>query len=465
MTVLAQAVSYSYVVFIIFTILYVLTILGLIGVVISENRNPVKSLAWVTVLILLPVLGVFLFLLFGRSLKGVRMISRRKSNKLLGDMAIGKTDIDQLGINEESKQIARLVNSIVEPHYFSGNHIEIFTSGQEKFDALKRDMLAAKEYIHLQYYIFARDKIGREIRDILVQKAQEGVKVRVIYDHIGSFLLNMSFFRKMRKAGVEAYPFLKVTIMEFANRLNWRNHRKMVIIDGKIGYIGGMDTHLRITGNALKGLQYSFAVDWNFMKRSLLTETTLTHEVAPGSPDGMQIVSSGPTGRWNAISHVFLKAIANAKRSIYIQTPYFLPTDGLLKVLQSAALAKIDVRLMVPRTPDSRLLKYSSYSYIKECLQAGIKVYFYEHTMMHAKSVIVDDEFVTTGSTNFDFRSFEHNFECNVMVYSKRFNERMKRIFMADLKNCTRITLPHWRRRPARQRAFESLARLMSPIL
>lgn len=482
MTVLAQAVSYSYVVFIIFTILYVLTILGLIGVVISENRNPVKSLAWVTVLILLPVLGVFLFLLFGRSLKGVRMISRRKSNKLLGDMAIGKTDIDQLGINEESKQIARLVNSIVEPHYFSGNHIEIFTSGQEKFDALKRDMRAAKEYIHLQYYIFARDKIGREIRDILVQKAQEGVKVRVIYDHIGSFLLNMSFFRKMRKAGVEAYPFLKVTIMEFANRLNWRNHRKMVIIDGKIGYIGGMniadryvtgskhklpwrDTHLRITGNALKGLQYSFAVDWNFMKRSLLTETTLTHEVAPGSPDGMQIVSSGPTGRWNAISHVFLKAIANAKRSIYIQTPYFLPTDGLLKVLQSAALAKIDVRLMVPRTPDSRLLKYSSYSYIKECLQAGIKVYFYEHTMMHAKSVIVDDEFVTTGSTNFDFRSFEHNFECNVMVYSKQFNERMKRIFMADLKNCTRITLPHWRRRPARQRVFESLARLMSPIL
>ena len=355
-------------------------------------------------------------------------------------------------------------------------------SGQEKFDALKRDMLAAKEYIHLQYYIFARDKIGREIRDILVQKAQEGVKVRVIYDHIGSFLLNMSFFRKMRKAGVEAYPFLKVTIMEFANRLNWRNHRKMVIIDGKIGYIGGMniadryvtgskhklpwrDTHLRITGNALKGLQYSFAVDWNFMKRSLLTETTLTHEVAPGSPDGMQIVSSGPTGRWNAISHVFLKAIANAKRSIYIQTPYFLPTDGLLKVLQSAALAKIDVRLMVPRTPDSRLLKYSSYSYIKECLQAGIKVYFYEHTMMHAKSVIVDDEFVTTGSTNFDFRSFEHNFECNVMVYSKQFNERMKRIFMADLKNCTRITLPHWRRRPAQQRVFESLARLMSPIL
>ena len=486
MSVLAQSVSYSYVVFIIFTILYVLTILGLIGVVISENRNPVKSLAWVAVLILLPVLGVFLFLLFGRSLKGVRMISRRKSNKLLGDVANGKIDLDQTGINDESKQIARLVNSIVEPHFFTGNEIEIFTSGQEKFDALKRDMLAAKEYIHLQYYIFARDKIGREIRDILVQKAQEGVKVRVIYDHIGSFLLNMSFFRKMRKAGVEAYPFLKVTIMEFANRLNWRNHRKMVIIDGKIGYIGGMniadryvtgskhklkhklpwrDTHLRIVGNALKGLQYSFAVDWNFMKRDLLTESTATYDTAPDAPDAMQIVSSGPTGRWNAISHVFLKAIANAKRSVFIQTPYFLPTDGLLKVLQSAALAKIDVRLMVPRTPDSRLLKYSSYSYIKECLQAGIKVYFYENRMMHAKCVIVDDEFVTTGSTNFDFRSFEHNFECNVMVYSKQFNERMKRIFMADLKNSTRIILPHWRRRPAQQRALESLARLMSPIL
>lgn len=479
---LAELFPYAHVVFIIFTILYALTILGSIGIVISENRNPVKSLSWVTVLILLPIVGLFLYLFFGRSLKSVVMISRKNRLKLRGQEKLENIDIEKLDLSDSCKQIIRMVNTTGEPHFFPGNHIDIFAEGKDKFDALKCDLLSAREYINFQYYIFSNDKIGQEIADILVKKAHEGVKVRVIYDHVGSWSIASAFFKKLRKEGVEAYPFLRVTFPQLANRLNWRNHRKVVVIDGEVGYIGGMniadryvtgehgklawrDTHLRIVGGAVKALQFSFAVDWNFMKRMLLTQKTLTHEVHVNASNGVQIVDSGPTGLWNGMSFVFLKAISLAKKCIYIQTPYFLPNDGQIKALQAAALAGVDVRIMIPRSPDSRILRYSSFSYVKECLQAGIKVYFYNERMLHAKCVIVDDELVTTGSTNFDFRSFEHNFECNVLVYGRDFNARMKQLFLKDIKSCQRIILSHWQRRPMGERALESLSRLLAPIL
>lgn len=481
--ILAELFPYAHAVFVVFTIIYVLTILGTIGVVISENRNPVKSLAWVTVLMLLPILGLFLYLFFGRSLKSVVIISRKNRLRLRSQEKLDTIDPSQLNLSDSSKQIIRLVNSIAEPHFFPGNHADIFTEGKQKYDALKRDLLSAKQYINLQYFIFSADEIGQEIANILIQKAHEGVKVRVIYDHVGSWSIASAFFKHLRKEGVEAYPFLRVTFPQLANRLNWRNHRKVVVIDGRVGYIGGMnvadryvtgehgrlpwrDTHLRLEGGVVKALQFSFAVDWNFMKRMLLTQPTQSYVVHPDDADGMQVLDSGPTGLWNGMSLVFLKAISLAKNCIYIQTPYFLPNDGQLKALQTAALAGVDVRIMIPRTPDSKVLRYSSFSYVKECLQAGIKIYFYNNRMLHAKCVIVDDEFVTTGSTNFDYRSFEHNFECNVLVYSKPFNARMKKTFLHDAKSsCTRIIMSHWKRRKWSQKALESLSRLLGPIL
>ncbi len=479
---LAELFPYAHMVFIIATVLYFLTILGIIGVIISENRTPVRSLAWTTVLILLPILGLVLYLFFGRSLKSVVMISRKNRQKLRNQAKLESIDIEELNLSNSSKQIIRLVNSITEPHFFSGNKIDIYTEGTPKFDALKQDLLTAKEFINFQYFIFSNDKIGQEIADILIKKAHEGVKVRVIYDHVGSWSIASSFFRKMRKEGVEAYPFLRVTFPQLANRLNWRNHRKQVIIDGKVGYIGGMnvadryvygergrlpwrDTHLRLTGNAVMALQFSFAIDWNFMKRRLISLPKADNGTGPNDDSGVQIVDSGPTGLWNAMSLVFSKAISVAQKSIYIQTPYFLPNDGQMKALQSAALSGVDVRLMMPQAPDSKVLRYSSFSYVKECLLAGIKVYFYHERMMHAKCVIVDDEFVTVGSTNFDYRSFEHNFECNAVIYSRNFNARMKQIFLKDIKHCRRIILSRWTRRPWAQRTLESLSRLLGPIL
>lgn len=464
----------------ILALIYVITIISCVAVVLSENRNPIKSLAWITVLIFLPLVGLLFYLFFGRNPKSLHLINRHNKRKLLHDRPPSTVKLrDTASLSNENRQIVKLADSIASAPLCIGNEIDIFTSGPEKFDALKKDLENAKESIYLQYYIFADDRLGHEIAEILMRKAREGVSVKVLYDHVGSFSVKSGFFRKMRKAGVDAHPFFRVTFPQLANRVNWRNHRKMVIIDSETGYIGGMniadryadaearwrDTHFRVRGSVVNILKYSFAIDWNFMRKEFEFEKTPSALPAEGNDMGVQLLTSGPGETWSSISMAFLKAIASAQKSIYIQTPYFLPTDALLKALQAAALSRIDVRIMLPRKSDSRLLNLASYSYVTQCLQAGIKIYFYEPGMLHAKTMIIDDDFVTGGSTNFDFRSFEHNFEANIFIYDKAFNRRMRDIFFDDLSRCSKITLAKWHRRPRWQRFLESIVRLMSPVL
>ena len=461
---------------------YAGTIISLVAVVLSENRNPVKSLAWITVLLMVPVFGVVLYIFFGRSLKNTRMITRRNRRRLRKKESFRSVDVSKLTLSTASRQQIKMAKTITGSIYYPGNKVEIFTDGHSKFDALIADMESAKEYIHLQYYIFTDDNTGTRVAETLMRKAREGVKVRVIYDHIGSINTKSKFFRRMTEAGVAVYPFFRVTFPIFATRINWRNHRKIAIIDGKVGYIGGMniadryingvsygiwrDTHLRITGPAVGGLQYSFAIDWNFMGQPLLEEsadTSIHNE--PHFTAGIQMMTSGPTSTWSNIAMVFQKAIANAKRGVFLQTPYFLPTESLLRTLQAVALAKVDVRIMLPAKSDSAILTYASRSYIRECLLSGIKVYLYEGGMLHAKTVLVDDEFVSVGSTNFDFRSFEHNFESNVFIYSPEINRQMREIFLEDLTQCVRISPSEWNKRPRWQKTKESIFRLLSPVL
>ena len=481
--ILAELFPYADVIYNILMVLYFITVLAVIVVVLSENRNPVKSMAWMLVLVLLPVLGLVIYLIFGRSLKGMRLISRSDLRELqrMNDYSEA-IEVDE-SLSETSRQLISLVNKLTMPHMFAGNDIEVFTSGREKYDSLIRDIEAARDYIHVQYFIIENDDVGARLIESLMRKAREGVQVRVLYDYVGSFYMRPRVLRQMRAAGIEVHPFLEVTLANVAFRVNWRNHRKVVVIDGKVGYVGGMnianryvtgdkrwqpwrDTHLRIHGEAVAAMQYSFAIDWNFTTRKLLTSPTMHYNEPPANSDYLvQMVGSGPTNRWNNISLVFFKAIALAKKSIYIQTPYFLPSDSLLKALLSAALSGVDVRLMIPRENDSMMLHLATGSYIKQCLQAGMKIFFYEAGMMHAKVVIVDDEFVTTGSTNFDFRSFEHNFEFNALVYSKEFNRKMKDIFEADMQQCSRVSLGKWKQRPLMHKALESVVRLVSPIL
>ena len=461
---------------------YFILVIGFIIVVISENRNPIRSIAWCVALLSLPIIGVIFYLFFGRSMKGQQMISRHNKRKLLHNFNSKSESLDDLNLPSDCRQIVKLAHSLTRTPLTVNNSIKIFTCGSDKFKSLIQDLKNAKSTIYLQYYIFSDDNIGHTVADILVEKARAGVAVKVIYDHVGSFSSSRKFFKYMKDHGVDTHPFFRVTFPQLANRINWRNHRKLVIIDNRIGYIGGMniadryvigqkdgsawrDTHFRLQGDIIRSLVYSFAVDWYFLKDpdSALLLTSSPSELHNNC--AMQLITSGPIDTWNNISLCFLKAISSAKRSIYIQTPYFLPTDTLLNALEAAALAKIDVRIMIPRKTDSRLLQLATFSYVTRCLRAGIKVYTFEPGMLHAKSMIIDDTFTTAGSTNFDFRSFENNFEANLLIYDREVNSRMREIFFNDLKQCTKLKYSEWKKRPRPQRALESIIRLFAPIL
>lgn len=466
---------------------YAALIIAMIISVLSENRNPVKSIAWVTALILFPIGGVILYYFFGRSLRNIRMISRRNRRKLLNAEAQKPLARLPRNISADNRRCMKLLYNMADAQVFPDNEVKIFSEGGPHFESLIKDLKGAKSFINMQFYIIANDRLGREIRDILIAKAAEGVKIRVIYDYIGSFdARRLNFFMRMKSAGIDVHSFFRVRFPAKLSRLNWRNHRKVVVIDGKIGYIGGMnvaqryidggkfdrwrDTAVRIVGSAVSGLQYNFAVDWKFMGHELLLEEQPVGDNPPRREEDIhdvpvQLVTSGPTDRWGNASMLFMRAISQAEKRIYIQTPYFLPSEGLLKALQCASLSGIDVRIMMPRRSDSDLLTHASFSYVEDCLLAGIKVLFYEGGMLHAKTLMVDDDFSSTGSTNFDFRSFEHNFEENVVMYSRDANVKMRECFESDSRLCTCPRISEWSKRPRSAKVKQSLAKLLSPIL
>lgn len=461
---------------------YFVVILSSVVVVLTENKNPIRAISWTLALLFLPVVGVVFYLFFGRGLKGQALVSRKMRRKLLSKSRASQRSFDNMNLDEDQIRKVKLAHNICHAHLDPGNSVEIFTNGPSKFRQLMEDIRRATDFIYIQYYIYSDDRLGNELLDILAAKAREGVVVKVLYDHVGSFSTPNRFFHKMRALGIDAHPFFRVTFRKLANRINWRNHRKIAVIDGKIGYIGGMnvadryvetapdgriwrDTHLRVCGPIIESMLYSFSMDWNFLRPDEEVQTLTPVEYAKAGDIPMQLVTSGPTDRWNNLVLCFQNAIASSKKRIYIQTPYFLPTDALLKALQGASLSGVDVRVMIPEKTDSRMLGYGSRSFIDDCLRAGIKIYLYLPGMLHAKTMIIDDNFVSTGSVNFDFRSFENNFEGNLMIYSEEFNTRMRDIFFEDLRHCRKITKSSWRKRPLHKKLIESLVRLFSPIL
>ncbi len=459
----------------------------IIAVILSENRNPVKSLAWVTILLLLPIVGIIIYFFFGRNIKNKRMISRRNRRRLRRREKHIKADPHEYGLSDNAIRQIILGRSLTGAQFYPDNNIEFFSCGSDKFRAFKNDLRNAVRSINIQYYIFSDDRTGTEIADILLAKAAQGVTVRLIYDHVGSFGTSNSFLRRLRRGGVKASPFFKVTFPLLGTHINWRNHRKIAVIDNAVAYIGGMniadryaqdngkrrwrDTHLRISGPVVAALQYSFAVDWNFTCGELIdtyTPDLQTHKYTGQGVignTGAQLLSSGPTDQWSNIAMAFQKAIATARRRVYIQTPYFLPTESLLRELQNAALSHVDVRIMLPEHSDSAMLTHASASYIDECLKAGIKIYLYKPGMLHAKMLLVDDEIVSVGSTNFDFRSFDYNFESNIFLFGQQANRKAEELFRNDIKECYRVLPTEWRRRPLLKKVAESVLRLLSPIL
>lgn len=462
-------------------VLFLIIWVGIILVVITENRNPVKTLAWVTVLVFVPIFGLILYLIFGMDMRKERIIGRRGLSKLMKEPLLNYKDHATPEPPAPYEKLVSMMRHANQSYMLPGNKVSPFTDFPSMLHDVLRSIAQAKRHIHVQFYIFMDDAVGHLFRDALVDKAREGVKVRLLYDDVGSWKAKNSFFREMQQNGIEVLPFGEVKFAALAKRANYRNHRKVVIIDGEVGYIGGMniaeryykglswggwrDTHIRIDGMAVNALQTSFLVDWYYASGKLISDACYFPKISKQGNTDLQIVTSYPMGEWKTIMQGLLQVISQSRKYLYIQTPYFLPTEPILTALRNAALAGVDVRLMVPRRGDSLLADLASHSYYKEVMTAGVKIYQYNAGYLHAKVVLADDNFVTVGSTNFDFRSFEHNFEINAFIYDPEVVKEMKRIFMTDQEVATRVVAAEWKQRPLWYRFWESLVRLLSPLL
>ena len=470
----------------IFIVLYVAVIVGIMLTVLMDNRQPAKTIAWVLVLLFVPVVGIVLYIFFGQNTRKMKLISGRSLDQLSKRSMLEFVEQRNLRMPEYFSSLVRLFTNQSMSLPFKDNAVEFYTDGYQFFPALLQAINGATNHIHLDTYIFADDPLGRLVSDALIAKAREGVEVRLIYDDVGCWRVPERFFDRMRQAGVKVRSFMPVRFPAFTSKVNYRNHRKVCVIDGTQGFIGGMnialryvkglhggtlpwrDTHMRLRGSVVYALQRAFLVDWYFVDRTLIND----HRYYPPMPwhisnDSLaQVVTSSPIAQWPDIMQGYVRILLEAKRYVYMETPYFLPTEPVLFAMRTAALAGVDVRLLIPRRSDAWLIQLASMSYVTETLEAGVKVRLYEKGFNHSKLLVADDQISTCGSTNIDFRSFENNFEANVFFYDRQTALRIKDIYMRD-EDCS-INFSEARElhhRPYMHRFVESLLRLLSPLL
>lgn len=463
---------------------YVVVIVATMTAVLMDNRQPVKTMAWLMVLVFLPAVGIVLYFFFGQNIRKERMISQRSMDQLTKRSMLEFAEQQNLHIPENQLPLMRLFANQNFALPFKDNNVEIYTSGYEFFPALLADIARAVHHIHLSTYIIEDDPLGNLVADALIAKAREGVEVRLIYDDVGCWRVRDSFFERLRDNGLDVHSFMPVKFPAFTSKVNYRNHRKLCVVDGRVGFIGGMniamryvkgtrryawrDTHLRIEGGGVYAIQRTFLVDWYFVDRTLLTKRLYYPDVSPTINNDclMQVVTSSPVTPWPDIMQGYVRILLQAKYYVYMETPYFLPTEPILFAMRTAALGGVDVRLMIPLHSDAKLVEWASRSYVLETIEAGVKIYFYEAGFNHSKFLVSDDTVATCGSTNVDFRSFENNFEANAFFYGKEMALRLKTVFLDDQQHCQLIEeVTDISHRPFLTRLWESLVRLLSPLL
>ncbi len=465
-------------------IVYVCVVLGTMLTVLMDNRQPAKTMAWVMVLIFIPVVGIVLYFFFGQNTRKEKFISRQSMDQLTKRSMLEFAEQQNLVLPEEHSVLINLFKTQNWALPFKNNTTDILTDGTDFFISLLRDIGQATHHIHLETYIICDDPLGRLLADALADKARQGVEVRFIYDDVGCWNVHNSFFEQMRNAGIDVHAFMPVKFPAFTSKVNYRNHRKLCVIDGKIGYIGGMniamryvkgsngrawrDTHMRIRGGAVYGIQRAFLVDWFFVDRTLVTNRCY-YPMLDGSINNdciMQVVTSSPISPWPEMMQGYVRILLEAKRYVYMETPYFLPTEPVMFAMRTAALAGVDVRLMVPLHSDAKFVEWASRPYIQEAADSGVKVYLYKAGFNHSKLLVSDDSLSTCGSTNIDFRSFENNFESNVFIYDSGMAQRVKAVFIGDMKNCVMYgDYMRTRRLSFTHRLWESFVRLFSPLM
>jgi cardiolipin synthase len=468
---------------ILFGIYQVFVILTIIHVVL-DNRQPAKTMAWALVIWFVPVVGIVFYLFFGVNTRKERLISQRSLDMLSKRSMLEFVEQRDLHLPEEYKPIIDLFVSENFSLPFRDNEVKIHTDGYSFFHALLKEIASAKDHIHMDMYIFEDDALGNLVRDALVAKAREGVEVRLIYDDVGCWNVSNRFFERMREEGIEVAPFLPVRFPSFTSKVNYRNHRKIIVIDGRTGFIGGMnialryvkgtkpqpwrDTMLQITGSGVYSLQRAFLVDWYFVDRNLISNRKYyPHTLEDGHSESLlQIVTSGPDTPYPEIMQGYVRMILAAKKYIYIETPYFLPTDPVLFALKTAAAGGVDVRILVPLRSDTKFVEWAGRSYLREMVKAGVIVSYYKTGFLHSKMIVCDDAICSCGSTNVDFRSFENNFESNAFIYDSKVAIAMREIFIEDTTQSLLFTdIPQRLRPNILKRLVESLVRLMSPLM
>lgn len=465
-----------------------LSVIFISFVIFLENRTPSQTITWLVVLGSFPLVGFVFYLLFGRNYRKEKMFRKKY---FLDKQAFLTVEGDDDPRSEEKRalmgehhgQLFTLAQKLGNSPISFDTATKVLTNGDETFRHIIRELKRARHHIHMEYYIVRHDHIGQEIKNVLIEKANQGIKVRFLFDAVGSWQLSKTYIKELKNAGVETVPFGPVKLPFLNNKFNFRNHRKIIVIDGNIGFVGGLnigdeylgrdkdigfwrDTHLMLRGEAVRSLQLIFLQDWYYMtNHSFLTAEYLSPQNDHNSHGGVQLIAGGPDNEWSVIKNIFFSMITSAKKSVWIASPYFIPDEDIFSALKVAALSGVDVRLLVPNRPDKRIVFHASRSYFPELLEAGVKVYQYERGFMHSKIVIVDGELASIGTSNMDMRSFHLNFEVNAFLFRTKSTEKLVEEYENDLQYSKQIDLKTFEERHIGFRLLESTARLLSPLL
>ncbi len=464
--------------------------------IIFDTNNTTKTLAYLLFSVFVPFVGMGFYFFFGINYRNRKMYSK----KLFENAEMSKRLRDELyhysklifdendAAVQSNKELAFMLLKDSMSPLTSNNSVKILVNGENKFPEVLKALNGAKNHIHMQYYIYEDDNIGTEIGNILVQKAKEGVDVRFIYDDFGSSSIRKKFVSRLRENGVKAFPFFKISFISFANRINYRNHRKIIVVDGRTAFVGGInvsdryinkeddtrnvywrDTHLRIDGPGVQYLQYLFLCDWNFCANEKLHAAEKFFPREKNFPKGdnkvVQIAAGGPDSETPVILYSLLQAINLATNEVLITTPYFIPGESLLDALTIASLSGLSVKLLVPWKSDSFLVNSAARSYYDDLLKAGVEIYQYTKGFVHAKTLVADRKIAVVGTANMDFRSFDLNFEVNAIVFDIETANRLADVFFEDIKDAEKIEVSKWKNRPRLQQLWQKTARLVSPLL
>jgi len=472
-----------------FFILYALMVAVLIFL---DNDDPHRTLSWLLVLIFLPYIGVVFYILIGKNVIPRRAAKKKNESDQLveGKMAQNQSDALQYlstitlepdKILSQHSRVVQLMLKNSNSLFSLNNQVDILTNGIQTFTRIFRAMNEARETIHMEYFIIKEDTIGNKVKEILIRKAKEGIKVRVIYDDVGSFRLSRKFKTDLKKAGVEIFPFFPVIFPVITRELNYRNHRKILVVDGMVGFVGGLnigdeyigknptlgfwrDTHLRIRGEAVHTLQRIFVSDWKFVSKADISLVTPYKKMPYMGQTMVQIAASGPDSDWQNIHQGFFSLIATAKEKIWVETPYLVLDESLKMALKTAALSGLDVRIIIPNKPDHFFVYWASRDTIEGLLEAGVRIYTYERGFIHSKILLVDGIAASVGTANMDIRSFGTNYEVNAFLYGKEITRRLEEDFMVDLKDSKEVDYEEHLKRGIKQKTLEAFGRLLSPL-